>query len=201
MENLLQALINADRICKQANPYFEKRDEIQGKIAVKNRRFNTALKCGFLVFLFACLVFSSAPFGMLLPIATTAAYILLIKSTHSKKVAVLEKQAQKAEDAGMKIFRDHEQELAFLPEDYWFPLATGYLIKVVKSGRVNSLNEALDMLDAQLHRWNVEAANDEILAQQQEQTAHLKSIRRSNKVNAAANVANAFNNINKSLWD
>ncbi len=96
----------------------------------------------------------------------------------------------------MKDFREANfEDLKFLPDDYWYPLATGYLIKIISTQRADSLKEALDMFDAQLHRWKVEEANAEIIAQQQTQTAHPKSIRTGSKINAAANVINGLNNM------
>jgi hypothetical protein len=74
-------------------------------------------------------------------------------------------------------------------------MATSYLVKAIASKRVDNLGDALDRFDAQLHRWKVEEANANLLAQQQAQTAHLKSISTSSKVNAAANVANTVFNI------
>lgn len=77
-------------------------------------------------------------------------------------------------------------------------MATEYLIKVVAAGRADSLKEALNLFDAQLHRWRVEEANNAILAQQL-QTAHLASIRTSSKISAAANVTNTLLNFANSL--
>lgn len=91
------------------------------------------------------------------------------------------------------------EQVRFLPADYWYPMATEYLIKVVAAHRADSLKEALDLFDAQLHRWRVEEANNAILAQQQLQTAHLASIRTSSKISAAANVTNTLLNFANSL--
>jgi hypothetical protein len=62
------------------------------------------------------------------------------------------------------------------------------LVKIVSAGRAETINQALTMLDEQLHRWKIEQTNDQILAQQQSQTAALKGIRTSSAINATANV-------------
>lgn len=100
--------------------------------------------------------------------------------------------------AGEDIFARNLEKVRFLPADYWYPMATEYLIKVVAAGRADSLKEALNLFDAQLHRWRVEEANNAILAQQL-QTAHLASIRTSSKISAAANVTNTLLNFANSL--
>ena len=55
------------------------------------------------------------------------------------------------------------------------------------------------MFDEQLHRWKIEEANAEIVAQQKAQTANLNSIRKSRKVSAIAYTANAIVNISRKL--
>mgnify|MGYP006874680889 CR=1 FL=1 len=117
------------------------------------------------------------------------------KATLEAQISSLYKKAQKERDAAQQIFEENYEVLSFLPDDYWYPMATSYLVKAIASKRVETLGDALDRFDAQLHRWKVEEANAAILAQQQAQTEHLKSIRTSSKVNATANVVNAAANI------
>ncbi len=110
-----------------------------------------------------------------------------------------QKAIEKEKAAAQQIFDNNVNDLAFLPVDYWYPLATEYLVKVVQADRANSLAEALSMFDEQLHRWKIEEANAEIVAQQKAQTANLNSIRKSSKVSAIANTANAIVNISSKL--
>lgn len=117
------------------------------------------------------------------------------KTALEAQISSLQKKAQQERDTAQQIFEENYEMLSFLPDDYWYPLATSYLIKAIASKRVGTLGEALDRFDAQLHRWKVEEANAALLAQQQAQTEHLKSIRTSSKVSAAANVTNTIFNI------
>ena len=110
-----------------------------------------------------------------------------------------QKAIEKEKAASQQIFDNNVNDLAFLPVDYWYPLATEYLVKVVQADRANTLAEALSMFDEQLHRWKIEEANAEIVAQQKAQTANLNSIRKSSKVSAIANTANAIVNISSKL--
>ena len=110
-----------------------------------------------------------------------------------------QKAIEKEKAAAQQIFDNNVNDLTFLPVDYWYPLATEYLVKVVQADRANTLAEALTMFDEQLHRWKIEEANAEIVAQQKAQTANLNSIRKSSKVSAIANTANAIVNISSKL--
>lgn len=110
-----------------------------------------------------------------------------------------QKAIEKEKAAAQQIFDNNVNDLAFLPVDYWYPLATEYLVKVVQADRANTLAEALSMFDEQLHRWKIKEANAEIVAQQKAQTANLNSIRKSSKVSAIANTANAIVNISSKL--
>ena len=214
METLLTTLQNADRICKQANVHLEKAAEIEQPLAALTARLSKAkakwIILGVVIWTLSGTLSSmliGIPFlGKILQLAISlvsiAAGVFIgingyknEKTSLQAKISSIQHTAQQERDAANQIFEANYEALSFLPDDYWYPLATTYLIKAIASGRVHSLGEALDRFDAQLHRWKVEEANNNLLVQQQAQTAHLKSIRTSSKVNAAANVANAVFNI------
>ena len=44
-----------------------------------------------------------------------------------------QKAIEKEKAAAQQIFDNNVNDLAFLPVDYWYPLATEYLVKVVPS--------------------------------------------------------------------
>ena len=220
---LLQKLINADRICKQANVHYQeavkleqhdlgqqasakKSAKIKGIIVGVATWFVISLIGNVLIALLgniemlAMMVNSISKFGGL------ALGIILGYSIYKKgqgefnaESAERQKAIEKEKAAAQQIFDNNVNDLAFLPVDYWYPLATEYLVKVVQADRANSLAEALSMFDEQLHRWKIEEANAEIVAQQKAQTANLNSIRKSSKVSAIANTANAIVNISSKL--
>lgn len=121
------------------------------------------------------------------------------KKAAEVKMNKLLKQSEAEVHAAQEIFDEHAAEMDFLPVDYWYPMATSYLIKILKTGRVHSLAEALDKYDDQLHRWKLEEANAQLVAQQEQQTAYLASIKRSSNISAAANVTNTVFNIARHL--
>lgn len=44
----------------------------------------------------------------------------------------------------------------FHREEYEIPMAVDYLIQIIQTGRVDTMREAYDKLDEQLHRWTME---------------------------------------------
>ncbi len=205
MENLLQQLHQADRICSKANVFFEKEADFQAASAAKQKRLKKStiwLIIGSYLFVGYLQIFLEKILGKIISIPIVIISIPLVvfacwkyRALVKAKINTLNAQAVEADHAGIKILEDNYEDLKFLPDDYWYPLATGYLVKIISTRRADSLKEALDMFDAQLHRWKVEEANAEMVAQQQAQTAHLKSIRTSSKINAFANVMNTMNNM------
>ena len=207
METLLNALQNADRICNQANAHFEKTAQIEQQLISLTAQLKKAKKkwigIGVGFWLIVGTVSGSIPFlATILSIVSIIGGVVLgvggyrnEKATLEAQISDLQKKAQEERDAAQQIFEENYEALSFLPDDYWYPLATSYLVKAIASKRVETLGDALDRFDAQLHRWKLEEANANLLAQQQVQTEHLKSIRISSKVNAAANVTNTIFNI------
>lgn len=222
-KELLQKLINADRICKQANVHYQeavkleqqdmeqqestkKSAKIKGIIAGVAAWFvigsigNVLVSLLGNIAIFVMMVNSISQFGGL-ALGIILGYSIYKKGQGEFKAesAKRQKAIEKEKAAAQQIFDNNVNDLAFLPVDYWYPLATEYLVKVVQADRANSLAEALSMFDEQLHRWKIEEANAEIVAQQKAQTANLNSIRKSSKVSAIANTANAIVNISSKL--
>ena len=215
MENLLEKLQQADVVCKEANRHFaagaaavEEAQLALEKFGTPKKRllriagyaFGAAIGADGLAIMFLSWL---PQFLQVLPGWCAAGFVVW---QQLKKYRVLQEnlaaarklQAQE-QAAGEDIFARNLEKVRFLPADYWYPMATEYLIKVVAAHRADSLKEALNLFDAQLHRWRVEEANNAILAQQQLQTAHLASIRTSSKISAAANVTNTLLNFANSL--
>lgn len=207
METLLNALRNADQICRRTNIHFEKAVALEQQSGMLAEKIKKAKKkwawIGVGAWFAGGIISSAVPSiaGILNILSIAGGVILGIggyrneKTTLERQIGNCRKRAQEERAAAQEIFAENDTALSFLPDDYWYPLATAYLVKAIASGRVTTLGEALDRFDAQLHRWRVEEANAELLSQQQAQTAHLRSIRTSSKVNAAANVTNAIFNI------
>lgn len=178
-KELLQKLINADRICKQANVHYQEAVKLEQQDMEQQASTKKSAKIKGIILGYSIYKKGQGEF----------------KAESAKRQKAIEKEKA----AAQQIFDNNVNDLAFLPVDYWYPLATEYLVKVVQADRANSLAEALSMFDEQLHCWKIEEANAEIVAQQKAQTANLNSIRKSSKVSAIANTANAIVNISSKL--
>lgn len=211
MQNLLEALQNADRICRQANVHFENAAQIERQLPgipakLKKERIKWVLLGIGVWYLGNAIFLLLRGIPLLGPILFTVggiasfgagAYLAFTKCKSAKEkadtqYAQMSNQIQQERNEAQMIFEENYEALKFLPDDYWYPMATEYLVKAIASQRVTTLGDALDRYDAQLHRWKVEEANAQILAQQQLQSAHLKSIEKSSRISAAANVATAL---------
>lgn len=215
MENLMEKLQQADVVCKEANRHFEagaaaveEAQQALEKFGTPKKRllriagyaFGAAIAADGLAIMFLSWL---PQFLQVLPGWCAAGFVVWqqLKKYRGlqENLAAARKYQATEQAAGEDVFARNLEKVRFLPADYWYPMATEYLIKVVAAGRADSLKEALNLFDAQLHRWRVEEANNAILAQQQLQTAHLASIRTSSKISAAANVTNTLLNFANSL--
>ena len=211
MDELTEKLIRADEVCNQTNGYLEEADRIESR---KEKIVNKLMKAdkvlsfiiGFLSWEIigrALLKFHMNILGIIPPVLGISIGILFHKYAAGGLInrvsSGYDRKIQEQQGVAQGIFEENYDDMAFLPEEYWYPLATSYLINIAKTGRCRDLNEALDKFDEQLHRWKLEETNSEILAQQQLQTANLRSINTSSGINAAANVMNAIINLDRSL--
>ena len=178
-KELLQKLINADRICKQTNVHYqeavklEQQDMEQQASTKKSAKIKGIIACVAAWFvigsignvlvsllgniaIFVMMVNSISQFGGL-ALGIILGYSIYKKGQGEFKAesAKRQKAIEKEKAAAQQIFDNNVNDLAFLPVDYWYPLATEYLVKVVQADRANSLAEALSMFDEQLHRWKI----------------------------------------------
>ena len=105
-----------------------------------------------------------------------------------KKANRLENEAAEKLSQAQSLFANNSKQLEFLPEDYRYPLATEYMIKVVGTGRAGNINEALNMFDEQMHRWTMEQSAKSILAEQKRQSQQLRALQGTASAAAVASV-------------
>ena len=202
MDDLQEKLAFAHKLCTELSNRAEKANALEREgldAQYKLKRHKGLLGYG-LYFLIA--VFTGAILEAILPflkiIGTIAGVFTGVYLYQRKAKALTAKlpyieQAKAEREAAARILAVNQDALAFLPEDYWYPLATGYLLKMVETDRADTLREALAMLDEQLHRWKMEDAQAQILAEQQAQTALLREIHSDTSFTAVAAAAAAAN--------
>ena len=106
------------------------------------------------------------------------------------KIEKLEKNISEIVEAGEKFAEKNGHVLKFLPNQYRNLQATSYMLMAVKNGRADTLKEAINLYEEQLHRWRLEDAArqsaeaqeylalavEELSARQAETNDHLRSI-------------------------
>ena len=215
---LIERLSAANQIITRARACFDSAamQRNSAEIALRNARTNRRVINGMVIngaicFYGGALIIIDDTFRIrsnlvvaLIMIPLLVAMIILVKKIISRP----SHGAQRAYDEGMQLaLRDEEEGkriidanrnlLSFLPYEYWYPMATEYILRMVQTGRAKTINEALVLYDEYLHRWKIENANAAIVANQQAQTYALQGIRKSSAVSAAANVASAAANIGR----
>lgn len=200
MSELLQKLVEADKVCNQANVHYEKVTRLEAEKNVfldKHKKLvrNVIIACVLLDFFFGRFI----PLSIVIISGGGVLFYKKKKNEIDRKENEFNNEINKENQLAQEIFENNLDKMGFLQIDYWYPMATEYLIKVVDNQRADNLNAALKMYDEQLHRWKVEEANQQVLQMQLAQTAHLNSIRKSSKVSAWANTANFIFNVSNNL--
>ena len=84
--------------------------------------------------------------------------------------------ANEAEQRGRELLRANDAVLSTIPAEYLNEEALVYMHRDVACGRAQTLNEAMDRYDEYLHRMRMEATANQILAEQQRQSAMLRDL-------------------------
>lgn len=182
MDDLSNLLFEADKICNRAYAYYEKANNMRQQRFQKYRQVNAVLSSLAIVLIFAALILTVIS-RRRIPIAYSFVALGIIGAVYYALYYVVKKsylkqleKAKRIEEKGRAVLDDNNASLSFLPDDYWYPLATTYLYKVVSSERADTLKEALAMFDEQLHRWKMERSNSELARQLSYQTQALQGI-------------------------
>lgn len=94
-----------------------------------------------------------------------------------------------------ELYMSISNVLEKIPQDYRYYIAINYIVDCLQKGRADSMKEAINLYEEQLHRWKLENAAMEAVILQQQQAASLRSIQASSRVAAVASTANAIHNI------
>ena len=74
-------------------------------------------------------------------------------------------------------------------------MAVDYLIYVISNERAETMKEAYNMLDEQLHRWTMENMQREQLELQREQCKQLRRIEVNTTISAASDLFHVINSL------
>jgi hypothetical protein len=92
---------------------------------------------------------------------------------HLAKADEYEKQAKEKFAYAKMLEKKYADCLAVVPQKYLYPIATHYLAELFCEGRADTLPDALEKLDEQIHRWNMEEHMRDLIAAQRESNERL----------------------------
>ena len=107
---------------------------------------------------------------------------------HLRKAEEIEMQLKKKANEASEYVQQNIDTLKFIPNKYWYPIATNYLVELIETGRADTLSTAIDKLEVQIHYWNMENSMKDQLKIQQSQADLLVGI-------AIATTVSAFSDI------
>lgn len=218
---LLGKLVAVDKVCKTCGnklDHIQKlNEELENlKKGISSRQFKDGFRRGLnfqltkkeLILLPVALIALLVLEGLLSELGNAGAFVFvpvaivfaIIAGKFRKKqqeqlkvqIASVEKSIEEENTALSHYVDANKDILSVIPDDYWYPMCTDYLVKMVRTDRASSIPEALNMFDLQLHRWKVEESNAQMLAMQQEQSSKLDSLRTLSAITAAATTYTAF---------
>ena len=187
---LYQQLANADNYCKRATEHLDKANKLEEQATqtadVKKVGFIWAgigigVGCMYLCSMIGRVLSGGSDlvagiFGMIgiavgAVVGFFAAKYLYANSKKKREDLAKNYSNQSAQERATaeQIVSEGHRYLSLIPDNYWYPQATEYIASVVQSGRANTVPEALAMYDEQLHRWNMEDAQMQILNEVQAQ--------------------------------
>ena len=85
-----------------------------------------------------------------------------------------------------------KNDITVLPPDYQYSMAAEYIYSCLRNQRANTIGEAVNLYEDQLHKWRVENSLQQLNQMQKEQAASLRYIKATSGIAAAASVAGLF---------
>lgn len=85
-----------------------------------------------------------------------------------------------------------KDKITILPPDYQYSMAAEYIYSCLRNQRANTIGEAVNLYEDQLHKWRVENSLQLLNQMQKEQAASLRYIKATSGIAAAASVAGLF---------
>lgn len=116
-----------------------------------------------------------------------------IKTKKSKRLPELYEEKRIDTQKLQQIMDLHKNKFNMFPQEYMIPFALEYFISVIRSGRADTMKEAMNMYEDQLHKWKMENLSEAHLIAQQEANAIAAVNAAANIVSAAANVSTSIN--------
>ena len=184
-----------NNVVTQATNLYMEAEQLQGS-AKKERQSAKSKKKWRIWAPLIALVAGFFQFSIFSPILAIIVAIICIPACNPKKqiqkAEEYEKNAEEKLNSANMLIQKHADDLVIIPQQYWYPMATNYIVELFRTGRATTMPIALDKLEEQIHRWNMEAVMQQTLANQMVQTQMLRNIQVNTATSVAADVADLF---------
>lgn len=139
-----------------------------GWIYLFRSAFEAIFSVSISLLLFVLFVISSIILG-------TIVYCVLLKQ-EKREMDERAVQFKRVQTEINQICQEGEAYILAIPEMFRYPLATSYLCQIIETGRAESMKEALNLLEVQLHHWRMEQQMNKMLQNQQIINGNLNAI-------------------------
>lgn len=184
IELVLEKIIVADKVINEAIALDIESKNWHDK-ALKERKQGKTLKVARWIIPIVTLIMSFEEIISGLILTLVVGFILWFPKngldSYLKRATEYENKSIEIYNSVDLLLQKHSEELNTIPQKYWCPRATKFIIEVIKNGRATTLAEAYDKLEEQIHRWNLEDAARENYRIQCEQVESLRKIERNTR--------------------
>ena len=199
-DTLLSKLTVAQGIIKDSDKHYDIADAAEQELQRTTKKYNHRMIAVVIIGLLVYILIPDDNFiiSWLFKLIAIGAFGFALYYFYQEKAAKVKEligQIRSERQIGDDIINNNIEKLEFLQDDYWYPVAIDYIIKVVEAGRAGDLNQALSMCDEQLHRWRMEDANADIQNELKRQTGKLSSIEKIDAANATINLMDLINKL------
>lgn len=204
----LQKIVRQDILCRQIGSELYSRKRFK-TLGIPSFTIIIVL-CASLPFVVLLTYLSGLPFLCLAFFAYTIGIILAVLLCINNRKKIQEKQAELTKNVNIlnQIIHENYAGLTAVPEAYRYTYAVSTMLSYVDAMRADSMKEAINLYEEELHRMRMEQGQQQIIAIQQEQQQTLASInhysRRQNIISAAntaasVSIASSAYSINEKL--
>ena len=136
-----------------------------------------------------CMFASSAGLGLGLMLLG----VIVAVVWHFGLTTLADKRAKPYYQKGYEIIEENVDVLSALPSEYWFPMATEYIVRMFATDRADNMREVLALTDTYLHRCVMEESANATLNSYADMSQQLSKLQSTASSSATASWITAVN--------
>lgn len=187
----IEELMAAQEVVEEAYAHYDKADQLEIMSQQEKKKTRRRMIIGIIAWLIGMMLIPDTVYLLKLMMETAYVGVLVAMicyiRNHSKTNDLLA-QMNEERQIGDQTINSNVEKLTLLQQKYWYPRTIGYILEVLETGRAADLNQALNMCDEQIHKWNLEEANEAMYEEMKRQSEHLAGIESNTAIDAAANI-------------